>query len=59
MINLKLDKNQVFVLLDAVISRKIDAEKRSAHIDELTSLQNNISSALREQSLGVTLEDEK
>tara|TARA_B100001057_G_C22831168_1_gene943446 strand:+ start:859 stop:1038 length:180 start_codon:yes stop_codon:yes gene_type:complete len=59
MINITLDKNEVFVLLDAVISKKIDAEKRSAHIDELTNLQNNISSALREQSLGVTLEDDR
>tara|TARA_R110001599_G_scaffold85391_1_gene229257 strand:+ start:472 stop:669 length:198 start_codon:yes stop_codon:yes gene_type:complete len=55
-LSIPLTKQQVYILLEAVVSRKIDARDKPVFTAELTGLQETLSSAIREQTLGVRME---
>tara|TARA_R100000935_G_scaffold18934_1_gene36487 strand:+ start:259 stop:456 length:198 start_codon:yes stop_codon:yes gene_type:complete len=56
-LNVPLTKQQVYLLLEAVVTRKVEQRSKSGWIDELSSVQDALSSAIREQSLGIKLDE--
>ena len=56
-LNVPLTKQQVYLLLEAVVTRKVEQRIKSGWIDELSSVQDALSSAIREQSLGIKLDE--
>lgn len=55
-LSIPLTKQQIYILIEAVVSRKIGAKDKPMFEAELNSVQNALSSALREQSLGVRVD---
>tara|TARA_R110000824_G_scaffold122311_5_gene279279 strand:+ start:769 stop:969 length:201 start_codon:yes stop_codon:yes gene_type:complete len=56
-LSIPLTKQQIYILLEAVVSRKIDCKNKPLFEAELTGVQDTLSNAIREQTLGVTLEE--
>jgi len=56
-LNVPLTKQQVYLLLEAVVTRKVEQRSKSGWIDDLSSVQDALSSAIREQSLGIKLDE--
>ena len=55
-LSIPLTKQQIYILIEAVVSRKIGAKDKPMFEAELNSVQNALSSALREQSLGIRVD---
>jgi hypothetical protein len=55
-LTIPLTKHQVYILIEAVVSRRISARDKPMFEAELNSVQNTLSRALREHSLGVRVD---